>query len=169
MPVDYIVLRCFSCQLFQSHQQRADKKFRCVVCGERQSHRHVYAISNRAADLRKVVQDLNMKHGKLQEERHYMFYLFIFNFPSSGNHFTLIQFMHFSISENISHMRPLMSPLVQILMMIRISQILMMTLNFIMHRPVPLVSVGGHSLPLKTMNQLQPKPPMNPPPCWSPF
>jgi hypothetical protein len=37
MPVEYVVLRCVSCSLFQSTQRRKDNKFKCKVCGTQQS------------------------------------------------------------------------------------------------------------------------------------
>jgi hypothetical protein len=68
MP-EYVVLCCFSCGTFQSHQKRKDAKFTCVICHEKQSHRKLYAISDRAQDMRKVVQQLNMQRGVAEEKR----------------------------------------------------------------------------------------------------
>ena len=67
--VEYVVLRCFSCGLFQAHQRRLDKKFKCVVCGAKQSYRHVHAVSDKASDLKSVVQDANLHLGAGEEAR----------------------------------------------------------------------------------------------------
>ncbi|KAJ3399767.1 hypothetical protein HDU80_007593 [Chytriomyces hyalinus] len=62
MPI-YQVLRCFSstCGTFQVQQQKKVSKWKCVMCGEKQSVIRVYFESGTASDCRKAVQDLNMR------------------------------------------------------------------------------------------------------------
>eukprot|EP01127_Copromyxa_protea_P005106 TRINITY_DN1494_c1_g1_i1.p1 TRINITY_DN1494_c1_g1~~TRINITY_DN1494_c1_g1_i1.p1 ORF type:complete len:301 (-),score=83.85 TRINITY_DN1494_c1_g1_i1:333-1235(-) len=67
MP-EYLALRCFSCGTFQSHQLRKDSKFSCLICKEKQSYRKVYARSFKAADIRPIVQQFNMRRGEMDEE-----------------------------------------------------------------------------------------------------
>jgi hypothetical protein len=63
MP-EYVVLKCFSCGLFQGAQRRKDNKFVCVVCRAKQSIRQIFAISEKSGDLRVVIQELNLKQGQ---------------------------------------------------------------------------------------------------------
>ena len=44
-------------------------KFACVLCGTKQSVRHVFAISDKAKDIRLHVQKLNMQRGAAQEQQ----------------------------------------------------------------------------------------------------
>ena len=62
MP-EYICVRCFSCDAFQSTQRAKAKKFKCKVCNAKQSYRKIYAVSDKARDVRGVVQRLNMSRA----------------------------------------------------------------------------------------------------------
>jgi len=44
--------------------------FKCKLCNEKQSLKKVYAISDRAKDIRKVVQDLNMHRMVAQDVKY---------------------------------------------------------------------------------------------------
>ncbi|KAI8840482.1 hypothetical protein BJ741DRAFT_597452 [Chytriomyces cf. hyalinus JEL632] len=68
MPI-YQVLRCFSstCGTFQVQQQKKISKWKCVMCGEKQSVIRVYFESGAASDCRKAVQDLNMRRFEAAE------------------------------------------------------------------------------------------------------
>lgn len=90
MP-EFIAVKCFDCATFQVAQVRKDKKFNCRMCTKKQSvikvstayilytfisnqyihiyyYTQVYRRSNRAADCRKIVQELNMARGAAEEE-----------------------------------------------------------------------------------------------------
>ncbi len=61
------VLRCFQCRHFQVVQRRKDKKWKCKICGSKQSVIKVFASSDRAKECRLVVQELNMRRGELEQ------------------------------------------------------------------------------------------------------
>lgn len=63
------ILRCYQCRTFQVVQRRKDKKWRCKVCGEKQSITKSFGSSSRAKDCRLIVQELNMKRGEIEQER----------------------------------------------------------------------------------------------------
>lgn len=67
MP-EHIVVRCYSCQSFQAQQLRKTNDFVCKMCGSKQSVRKIYARSFKAADIRPIVQEYNMKRGEIEEE-----------------------------------------------------------------------------------------------------
>jgi predicted RNA-binding Zn-ribbon protein involved in translation (DUF1610 family) len=67
MVVEYIAVRCFSCNIFQVQQQKKKNVFQCRVCGTKQSVRKVYARAYKAADIRPLVQEYNLKSGEQQE------------------------------------------------------------------------------------------------------
>ena len=70
MGIEYQVVRCFKCLVFQVTQRRVavQKKkrqtFECKLCGETQSFKKIYANSYKAADLRPLVRDYNYKFGR---------------------------------------------------------------------------------------------------------
>eukprot|EP00949_MAST-11_sp_MAST-11-sp1_P001492 g1492.t1 len=68
MPT-FLVLRCFSCEAFCVQQAVKTKKWRCKICGEKQSQRKVYARSEAAKECRKVCQEYNRLRGEREEER----------------------------------------------------------------------------------------------------
>eukprot|EP00466_Bigelowiella_natans_P007569 jgi/Bigna1/147153/aug1.130_g21861 len=71
MPnVEYVAVRCFNCATFQSMQRTKLGTFKCKLCNEKQSLKKVYAISDRAKDIRKVVQDLNMHRMVAQDVKY---------------------------------------------------------------------------------------------------
>lgn len=47
-------------------QMKKSKKFKCSVCGEKQSFRRIYARSDRAKDIRQIVQTLNLARGEME-------------------------------------------------------------------------------------------------------
>ncbi|XP_043925887.1 MRN complex-interacting protein [Protopterus annectens] len=65
MVQEFHVLRCFSCKTFQVHQVKKDKRWRCKLCGEKQSIIKVYGEGT-GADCRHHVQKLNMMQGDKQ-------------------------------------------------------------------------------------------------------
>lgn len=67
MPT-FVCLQCCDCRTYQSTQRRKDNKFTCKLCGKKQSVIKVHARSERAADIRKTVQRLNMARGNAEEE-----------------------------------------------------------------------------------------------------
>lgn len=55
----FVAVQCFSCGMFQNHGKTPKKKkWKCVICNERQSFVKIYA-RGRAKNIRKVVQSLN--------------------------------------------------------------------------------------------------------------
>ncbi|KAK8796428.1 hypothetical protein WA588_000563, partial [Blastocystis sp. NMH] len=60
MPT-YIAVCCYQCKMFQGQQENKQKKFKCKVCGAKQSFRHIFAKSDYPKDIRGVVQELNKK------------------------------------------------------------------------------------------------------------
>ena len=67
MP-EYVAVCCFQCKLFQGQQLNKQRKFKCKVCGEKQSFRHIYAKSDYPKDIRVAVQQLNQKRGEMEEQ-----------------------------------------------------------------------------------------------------
>jgi hypothetical protein len=61
MPT-YLVVQCYKseCGMFQCQQEKKINKFSCVVCGEKQSVRKIYATSYQGKDVREIVMQLNM-------------------------------------------------------------------------------------------------------------
>jgi predicted RNA-binding Zn-ribbon protein involved in translation (DUF1610 family) len=68
MP-DVCVVRCFSCEAYQATAAKKAAKFACVVCGEKQSVRRVYAASASGREAREAVMRLNARRGALDEAR----------------------------------------------------------------------------------------------------
>ncbi|CAH2268763.1 MRN complex-interacting protein [Pararge aegeria] len=66
MPQVFQVLRCYKCSIFQVHQTRKDNKWKCKVCGEKQSLKRHYNIGT-AKDCRIHVQKLNNMRGDIME------------------------------------------------------------------------------------------------------
>lgn len=60
MP-EFICVKCCSCHTAQSIQRPKSRKYACRLCQQKQSVKHVYAISFDARDIRAVVMQLNMK------------------------------------------------------------------------------------------------------------
>lgn len=76
MP-EFIVVRCCSCDTWQVTQRRKPQgklqvsKWQCKICSKSQSVTNVASSSTQAAELRPLVQELNMNSGKkrmLEEE-----------------------------------------------------------------------------------------------------
>lgn len=67
MP-EHVAVRCYSCQSFQAQQLRKTNDFVCKMCGAKQSVRKIYARSFKAADIRPIVQEYNMKRGEIEED-----------------------------------------------------------------------------------------------------
>ena len=60
-------MQCFKCARHQVHQRRKDGKFKCPVCGERQSVQKVFGLASTGKPLRELVQRLNMAEGERRE------------------------------------------------------------------------------------------------------
>lgn len=60
MP-EFICVKCCSCHTAQSIQRPKSRKYSCRLCQQKQSVKHVYAISYDARDIRAVVMQLNMR------------------------------------------------------------------------------------------------------------
>ena len=54
--------------MFQSMQRRKDRKFVCVVCHQKQSVVRIFGVSDRASDIRQMVQKYNMAAATAQQE-----------------------------------------------------------------------------------------------------
>lgn len=65
---EFYAVQCFQCKQFQVVQKRKDRKFNCKLCGNKQSVRKVVARSTKAADVRKFVQQLNLRRGQAAEQ-----------------------------------------------------------------------------------------------------
>lgn len=68
MP-EYLALRCAECGRYQVQQRRKDGRFRCPVCGTRQSVQAVAGVAHQAKLLRELVQRLNTAEGERREAR----------------------------------------------------------------------------------------------------
>ena len=64
----FIAVCCGSCGTFMSTQERKDSTFKCVVCGKKNSVRHVFKRSESNREVRPVVQELNFRRVKRDEE-----------------------------------------------------------------------------------------------------
>ena len=62
-------MRCFSCHTFQVQQKTKSAKFKCKLCGMKQSLVRVYSHSTKAKDVRLRVQELNMMRGELERSK----------------------------------------------------------------------------------------------------
>ncbi|KAI9105846.1 hypothetical protein DFS34DRAFT_574537, partial [Phlyctochytrium arcticum] len=60
MP-NFQIIQCYAedCRVFQVQQAKKVQKWKCVVCGEKQSLLRVYFESQVAGDCRARVQELN--------------------------------------------------------------------------------------------------------------
>lgn len=72
MPQEFMILKCFSCSMFQVHQVRKTKIWNCKMCNEKQSQQKLYGKGT-GKECRNMVQQLNMKKihsegAKLQSE-----------------------------------------------------------------------------------------------------
>lgn len=63
-PPEYLVLRCYKCQMHQVLQRNKQAKFACKVCTEKQSFKTIFASGTDSRKLRSIVQELNMKMGE---------------------------------------------------------------------------------------------------------
>jgi len=54
--------------MYQSQQKNKTNKFKCKICGDKQSVRKIYARSYKSRDLRAVVQKYNMERGHTLEQ-----------------------------------------------------------------------------------------------------
>jgi hypothetical protein len=66
---EHICIQCFSCKTFQAIIVSKKNKFKCKICGENQTVRKIYAISDQAKDIRLVVQDLNLNRPDEEPEQ----------------------------------------------------------------------------------------------------
>jgi len=65
MVQEFHVVRCFSCQTFQTQQVKKVNKFVCKLCGSKQSVRKEYGRGN-GKDCRMHVQKLNVLRGEIE-------------------------------------------------------------------------------------------------------
>ncbi|XP_023940165.2 uncharacterized protein LOC112047312 [Bicyclus anynana] len=68
MPQVFQVLKCYKCSIFQVHQTKKSNKWKCKVCGEKQSVKRHYGIGT-AKDCRIHVQKLNNMQGNMEEPK----------------------------------------------------------------------------------------------------
>eukprot|EP01080_Neovahlkampfia_damariscottae_P003996 gene3996-7252_t len=64
---EFICVECFSCKTFQVIIVSKKSKFQCKICNEKQSVRKIYAISDKAKDIRAVVQKMNENRDEIEE------------------------------------------------------------------------------------------------------
>lgn len=67
MPQEFWGLKCCSCNAFTVQLAKKSPKFNCTLCGFKQPVR-IYAKSNKAADVRAVVQAYNSARGTAEAE-----------------------------------------------------------------------------------------------------
>ena len=69
MPQEFQVLKCFSCETFNTDiVKKNNTKWQCKLCGEKQSVKKVYFQSSSAQDCRQAVQTLNENRGSKDEQ-----------------------------------------------------------------------------------------------------
>uniref|UniRef100_A0A1B6GUL4 MRN complex-interacting protein N-terminal domain-containing protein n=1 Tax=Cuerna arida TaxID=1464854 RepID=A0A1B6GUL4_9HEMI len=66
MPQEHYVLKCFSCETFQSHIVKKTNKWLCKVCGEKQTIKKVYGRGS-GKDCRLHTQKLNALKGEKEQ------------------------------------------------------------------------------------------------------
>ncbi|XP_028028543.1 MRN complex-interacting protein [Bombyx mandarina] len=66
MPQLFQVLRCYKCSVFQVHQGKKSNKWKCKLCGEKQSIKRHYGLGT-SKDCRIHVQKLNGIRGVIDE------------------------------------------------------------------------------------------------------
>ncbi|XP_046674113.1 MRN complex-interacting protein isoform X1 [Homalodisca vitripennis] len=68
MPQEHYVLKCFSCETFQSHIVKKTNKWTCKVCGEKQTVKKVYGRGS-GKDCRVHTQKLNGLKGEKEQSQ----------------------------------------------------------------------------------------------------
>ncbi|XP_029917941.1 MRN complex-interacting protein [Myripristis murdjan] len=68
MSQQFQVLRCFSCQTFQVQQVKKSSRWRCKLCGEKQTLLKEFGRGS-GADCRRHVQKLNAMRGAMLDQR----------------------------------------------------------------------------------------------------
>eukprot|EP00208_Stichococcus_sp_RCC1054_P006115 CAMPEP_0206137200 /NCGR_PEP_ID=MMETSP1473-20131121/2365_1 /ASSEMBLY_ACC=CAM_ASM_001109 /TAXON_ID=1461547 /ORGANISM="Stichococcus sp, Strain RCC1054" /LENGTH=474 /DNA_ID=CAMNT_0053530173 /DNA_START=226 /DNA_END=1650 /DNA_ORIENTATION=- len=63
MPQTFHAVLCYSCASFSVQQVKKVPKWTCARCGEKQSLQQVFAISEKAKDVREVVATLNARRS----------------------------------------------------------------------------------------------------------
>ena len=70
MPQEFQVLRCYSCETFNTDiVKKNNTKWQCKMCGEKQSVKKVYFQSSSAQDCRQAVQALNENRANKDEQQ----------------------------------------------------------------------------------------------------
>jgi hypothetical protein len=64
---EFIAIQCYQCKTFQVGRQTKSNKWTCKLCNSKQSIRKIYAVSNQAKDIRKLIQKLNLERHKIEE------------------------------------------------------------------------------------------------------
>uniref|UniRef100_A0A667Z022 MRN complex-interacting protein N-terminal domain-containing protein n=1 Tax=Myripristis murdjan TaxID=586833 RepID=A0A667Z022_9TELE len=67
MSQQFQVLRCFSCQTFQVQQVKKSSRWRCKLCGEKQTLLKEFGRGS-GADCRRHVQKLNAMRGAMLDQ-----------------------------------------------------------------------------------------------------
>ncbi|XP_039265161.2 uncharacterized protein LOC120340844 isoform X2 [Styela clava] len=66
MPQEFMILKCFTCSMFQVHQIRKSKTWTCKMCNEKQSQQKLYGQGS-GKECRMMVQQLNIKKRELED------------------------------------------------------------------------------------------------------
>nr|CAH7716994.1 unnamed protein product [Callosobruchus chinensis] len=67
MP-EHIILQCFSCKMFQLKKFKNSSKWKCNLCNARQSIKKIFMKNEKAKECRVVVQEMNEKYIKQEED-----------------------------------------------------------------------------------------------------
>jgi ribosomal protein S27E len=63
----FLIVRCCQCGHFSVKAETKSPKWACKLCGAKQAQARVYSSAAKAADLRPLVQEYNMKRGEYEE------------------------------------------------------------------------------------------------------
>eukprot|EP01083_Nonionella_stella_P261391 890062_1 len=78
MP-EFWAVRCYNCQTFVAQQKKKVKKWKCPICGSKQSVKRIYGTSNSGKDIRQLIVQLNQNRAeydrKEQAKQHMNEYL----------------------------------------------------------------------------------------------
>lgn len=66
---EYVCVKCCECLAFQVQIVKKQSNFTCSVCHSKQSILRVFARSNKAKDVREVVQNYNSAYASFEKER----------------------------------------------------------------------------------------------------
>jgi hypothetical protein len=63
----FLIVRCCDCGHFSVKAETKSPKWACKLCGEKQAQARVFASAAKAADLRPLVQEYNLKRGAYED------------------------------------------------------------------------------------------------------